>query len=132
MSREFTLTQRKTLTTPNPPTSPRALLFAENLLGLLLAGGIGHQDAAWACDVLPLITTATAIETDVRLARGDSEDDELKWVDDLRRKFSSLPASQFPLLSSFADELTSGDGDKRFHFAVDALLDGLVARAKLD
>jgi hypothetical protein len=34
------------------------------------------------------------------------------------------------LLTALSDELTSGDGDERFHFAVDAFLDGVVARSR--
>jgi hypothetical protein len=47
----------------------------------------------------------------------------------MRRMFSSLPPSRFPPLAGLSAELTPGDGDARFHFAVDAMLDGMVARA---
>jgi AcrR family transcriptional regulator len=43
------------------PTSERRPRIADALLGLLSAGGIDAQDAAWACDVLPMITTASVI-----------------------------------------------------------------------
>ncbi len=113
----------------NPPTSPHTLDFAENLLGLLLIGGVSRQDAAWACDVLALIATAVAVETDVRRARGTTEEETSDWVDGMRRMFSSLPPSRFPLLAGLSEELVSGDGGQRFHFAIDAMLDGMVARA---
>ncbi|MFZ0042232.1 MAG: TetR/AcrR family transcriptional regulator [Solirubrobacteraceae bacterium] len=44
-----------------PPSSERRPRIADALLGLLNAGGIDAQDAAWACDVLPMITTASVI-----------------------------------------------------------------------
>src|SRR5580704_13750059 len=43
------------LTVEDPPTTETVLLLTENLLGILFAGGIGPQDAAWACDVLVLL-----------------------------------------------------------------------------
>jgi AcrR family transcriptional regulator len=117
-----------TVALANPPTSPNSLRVAESLLGLLLTGGVSRQDAAWACDVLSLLTTASAIEADVWRARGDTEA-ESEWVDGVRRAFGSLPPSRFPLITGLTAELTSGSGDERFHFAIDALLDGMVARA---
>ena len=41
----------------NVPTGESALRLADNLLGLLLAGGVSPRDAAWACDVIPLFIT---------------------------------------------------------------------------
>ena len=57
-----------------PPTTENTLAGAENLLGILLAGGIASQDAAWAVDILMLIVTATATEADVRRAAGKTTD----------------------------------------------------------
>ena len=48
----------------------------------------------------------------------------------LYRAFVALPPAEFPLLTGLSEELTAGDGDVRFHFAVDVFLDGLVARAE--
>lgn len=112
----------------NPPTSTEAMAFAENLLGLMLAGGIAPRDAAWALDILPLLTTVTAIEADARRARGETDDDQSETAQRLRAAFESLPADRFPLVHRHAQELVSGDGDERFHFAIDVFLDGLVAR----
>jgi AcrR family transcriptional regulator len=113
------------------PATDAPFVLIENLLGLLLAGGIGRQDAAWGCDILSLITTATAIENDVRRDRGPSMTGlaMADFVEDLRGRFLALPADRFPLVVATADEMVTGDGDDRFRFAVDALLDGMVARA---
>jgi hypothetical protein len=65
------------LTLADPPTTETVLLLAENLLGILLAGGLTPQDAAWAGDILVLLVTAVASEDDVRRARrGDGGDRE--------------------------------------------------------
>ena len=114
----------------NPPTGQRSLRFAENLLALLRAGGVTDQDAAWACDILPLITTASAVESVVYQRRSAQEDGE--WEDTatrLDRVFDALPRDRFPNLTGLRPELTSGDGEARFAFAIDVFLDGLVARA---
>lgn len=110
----------------NPPTTGRALLGAESMMSLLLAGGIGPRDAAWACDILPLITTARAMETAAHAARGSSAEATAVRLD---AAFAALPAERFPSLARHADELVSGSAEERFAFAVDVFLDGLVARA---
>jgi AcrR family transcriptional regulator len=110
----------------NVPTGENALLVSENLMGLLLAGGITPRDAALACDILPLIVTASAVETATYEERGD---DAVHPATELPAIFGSLPPDRFPLLTRYTAELTSGDGDERFFFAIDAFLDGLVARA---
>jgi AcrR family transcriptional regulator len=110
----------------NVPTGENALRTADNLMGLLLAGGVRPRDAAWACDILPLITTAAAVETATYQERGDERD---AIAGDLEAVFSTLSAERFPNLARHAEELTSGTGEERFHFGIDTFLDGLIARA---
>jgi AcrR family transcriptional regulator len=114
----------------NIPTTPRAMDFAENLVSLLRAGGIDSRDAAWACDILPLIVTATAVETAAYQARGAGGDPEQETIAKLMSAFSALPPERYPQLTAHAEEMISGDGDERFTFAIDTFLDGLVARAQ--
>ena len=110
----------------NVPTGENALRVADNLMGLLLAGGVTPRDAAWACDILPLITTAAAVETATYQERGDEQD---AVGGELEAVFSTISADRFPNLARYGAELTSGNGDERFHFAIDTFLDGLIARA---
>jgi AcrR family transcriptional regulator len=112
--------------TGEPPTTENALAGAESLLGILLAGGITSQDAAWAVDILMLIVTATAIEADVRRAAGDGAEVDVFRI---HETFAGLPATRFPLLVGHASELVAGAGEERFRFAIDTFLDGLAARA---
>ena len=113
-----------------PQTTENVLAGAENTLGILMAGGIGPQDAAWACDILLLITAASAAETDSRRAAGlTTEADHRNVVAQMHETFTTLPRERFPLLVQHADALLAGFGDERFHFAIDTFLDGLVARA---
>jgi AcrR family transcriptional regulator len=112
-----------------PIITDESLAGIENMLAILLAGGIKEQDAAWACDILFLIVTATASEADVRAAAGQSADDD-DFVERMRDAFTELPAERYPNLVSHAAALTAGDGDDRFRFSIETFVDGLVARSK--
>jgi len=117
------------LTVEDPPTTETVLRLTENLLGILFAGGIDPQDAAWACDVLVLLVTAVASEEDARRARGRSgEGDRRELVDELRTTFAGLPPDRFPLIAAHAAEMVAGDAEERFRFAVDVVIDGVIAR----
>jgi AcrR family transcriptional regulator len=110
-----------------PVVTDSSLGSIENLLGLLVAGGIAPQEAAWACDVLMLIVTATASEADVRAAAGHAIDDD--FVEQMRSTFAAVPAERYPNVASHASELVAGDGDDRFRFSIDTFIDGLIARS---
>jgi AcrR family transcriptional regulator len=113
-----------------PPTTPHTLAFVENLLGILLAGGITAQDAAWACDILNMIVTATASETDLRHAAGHStESFRSAAVARMYAVFAGQPPERYPNVVAHASQLVAGEGDDRFRFAIDTFLDGLVARS---
>ena len=112
----------------NIPTGGNALRAAESLLATLRAGGIADQPAAWGCDILPLIATATVVEGDIYRARGDQTEEEV--VQQVTAVFDSLPPERFPNLSALSTELTSGGGDARFAFAIDCMLDGMLAMSR--
>src|SRR5580704_6505963 len=82
----------------NPPTTEAVLRLTENLLGILLAGRLDPQDAAWACDLFILLVMATAGEDDVRRPRGRGDDSWRQQVDELYKTFTRLPPDRFPLL----------------------------------
>ena len=118
------------ITLADPPTTEAVLLLTENLLGILLAGGLDPQDAAWVCDILVSLVTASAREDDVRRPRGRSDDaDHREQVDELYRTFAGLRRDRFPLLAAHASQMVAGNGDERFRFAIDVVIDGVVARA---
>ncbi|WP_374023714.1 TetR/AcrR family transcriptional regulator [Mycobacterium sp. HNNTM2301] len=116
------------MTLADSPTTAAVLDLIENLMGILLAGGLQPQDAAWGCDLLISLVTATAREDDVRHphdatavgSRGD----------DLFATFQGLPESRFPLLVAHAAQMVAGDGQERFRFAIDVAIDGMLARAR--
>jgi AcrR family transcriptional regulator len=115
------------MTLADPPTTEAVLHLVENMLGILLAGGLDPQDAAWASDTFMLMATAAAREDDVRHPRGDV--DRRQEADELRMTFAGLPPDRFPFISANAAQLTAGDSDERFRFTIDVAIDGLLTRA---
>jgi AcrR family transcriptional regulator len=111
----------------DPPVTGSVLVVAENLLGILVAGGLTPQDAAWTCDILVLLVQAVASEDDAHRGHGGREFSA--EVEAMRATFGALPQDQFPLLRGYAEEMVSGDRDERFSFALDAVLDGVLAQA---
>jgi AcrR family transcriptional regulator len=111
------------------PTTEAVLRLTENLLGIMLVGGLDAQDAAWACDIVVMLVTATAREDVVRRPRGGSDGDHRQQVDELYEAFAGLPPDQFPLLTANAALMVAGDGDERFRFAIDVVIDGVIAGA---
>jgi AcrR family transcriptional regulator len=107
----------------SPLTSESALLLQENLLAILLAGGLDAQDAAWAADIFAALVTHAAIEDDLRRA------DAKELAGQLHQLFTNLPAQRFPLINALAGQLVAGTSDERFRFAIDVVIDGLLARA---
>jgi len=117
------------MTLEDPPTTEVVLRLTENMLGILLAGGLDPQDAAWACDILVSLVTAVASEDDVRRARGRSDEEQREYIDGIYKTFVGLPSDRFPIISAHAEQMVAGDGDERFRFAVDVVLDGVMGRA---
>ncbi len=108
------------------PSGPNALAVSEQMLALLLAGGVDPQRAAWAIDALALIITANAVETVIEQEREAAGAPDPYDKDMLEGIFASLPADRYPNLVEQAAVLVSGGGRERFLFAIDTFLDGLV------
>ena len=118
------------MTLADPPTTDAVLLLTENMLGILLAGGLDPQDAAWACDIFVSLVTAAAREEDARHAAGRSGDDDRRGgAGDLYATFAGLPPARFPLIAAHAAQMAAGDGGERFRFAIDVVTDGMLTRA---
>jgi AcrR family transcriptional regulator len=117
------------ITLAGSPTSEAVLGLTENLLGTLLAGGIDPQGAAWACDIFVLLVIATAREDDERRPRPGGDGLGAEQVNALYETFAGLPPDRFPLLAANAAQMVAGDPDQRFRFAIDVVIDGVVANA---
>ena len=107
----------------DPPRTAAAMRLLENLLGLLLAGGLAPRDAAWTADTLFAQVTHAAIESELR--QMSSAD----LAGDVAVSLALLPAEQFPLITAHAAALVSGDFTERFRYAVDIVVDGALARS---
>jgi AcrR family transcriptional regulator len=111
----------------DPPVTGSVLIAAENLLATLSAGGFSPRDAAWSCDILVLLVQAVASEDDARRSAGGKH--FISEVEELRTRLETLPPDRFPMLRTHAADMVAGDRDERFHFAIDVVLDGVLARA---
>jgi AcrR family transcriptional regulator len=107
----------------DPPRTDVAMRLLENLLGILLAGGLDAQDAAWAADILAAQVTYAAIEAELRRT------DPGALAAEITANFARLPAGDFPLITAHAAQLVAGDVAERFRFAIDVVIDGVLSRA---
>ncbi|MGI8678400.1 MAG: TetR/AcrR family transcriptional regulator [Jatrophihabitans sp.] len=107
----------------DPPQTEASLDLLENLLGILLAGGLDTQDAAWTADILAAQVTYAAIEAELR------HKDPHAMANEITANFARLPTDRFPLITRYAAQLVAGDFDERFRFAIDAVIDSALSRA---
>ncbi|GAA4670708.1 TetR/AcrR family transcriptional regulator [Amycolatopsis dongchuanensis] len=108
------------------PSNLDTLRVSEGMLGIVLAGGVEPQVAAWAIDSLMLYVNAYSLEVSLVNTRIDRSDDT--WVvsrEELLRRFAALPDT-FPHTKRHAAELTAGTGHDRFDFTLNLMLDGLT------
>jgi AcrR family transcriptional regulator len=114
------------------PVGPNAMRYMEWHLSLLRAGGVTNRVAALAGDLLYLYIGAFSYEECIGMAvpGGGGDASVHEFIDQLRVYFASLPQESFPNLTELAGELTAGGPDVRFEFALDVLLDGLVAQSQ--
>jgi hypothetical protein len=74
-----------------------------------------------------LYVGAYALEISLVAQRQSQQDDG--WVvsrDELVRRFTALPADQFPQTRRYVTELTSGTGHERFDFTLSLIVDNLT------
>ena len=114
------------------PSMEGGFRAAEGLMAIAMAGGISPQAAAWFCDLVALYVGAIAYEEAIWIQRENStkagqEADHQALDEELRAFFETLPADRFPLIREYAAEMTRGDGDDRFEFGIDVLVNGLAA-----
>ena len=105
------------------PVGPNSMPVMERNLAILVAAGLPPRVLALAADTFALYVGGFAFEESLR---GDESADPQQ----LAEYFRSLPEDQFPTLVALADDLTAGDADERFEFALDLLVRGLEAMAR--
>jgi AcrR family transcriptional regulator len=113
------------LTRSAPTRQPHEVRLTEVLLGALVAGGFPPDRAAAAYHALIELTvgSATIDGTTAAMDPALRRATYAAW----RRDYRALPADEFPQCRAVAGHLYRGDADGRFRFALEALLQGLVA-----
>lgn len=107
------------------PSGPNYLALADALLGLLDEGGVSGKEAAWAMDLLLLYPTAVAVEH----SSPKSATQEADEFSALAAKIATADPARHPHLARLGDTLVSGDGPSRTDWALDVILDGVLAAA---
>jgi AcrR family transcriptional regulator len=108
------------------PMSPRLLVTTERIAALIRASGVPDQAVAWFLDQMGLYISSVAVEQDVWRQRGAWSEEHFESV---HQFFHDLPESEFPVLASLSEAMTTGDHDDRFGFGIDLLIAGLAAYA---
>jgi AcrR family transcriptional regulator len=119
------------------PMGPNAVRYSERILAILRAGGLPPRLAVHG--YLLLIATVngfTIDETGVDDAPEPSATVPVRDPDD-RQQFAnmasdyiaSLPAGQFPNMTTLAGEFAFSDPDERFELLIEIFVDGLARRA---
>ncbi|MFI6345446.1 TetR/AcrR family transcriptional regulator [Streptomyces sp. NPDC050560] len=105
------------------PTGPHYMALVEAVLALLHEGGVADAAAAWGVDLLLLYPTAIAVEhsnpkADARRAEARTE---------LADRLAGADARDHPHIARLGAALVSGTGRARTDWALDVLLDGILA-----
>jgi AcrR family transcriptional regulator len=94
------------------PSGPNSLPVMERTLAVLAAAALPPKVIAYAADMFALFVGAFAYEESIMT---QPEADAEQFAAYLR----SLPPEAFPILTSMAGDLTEGDADERFEFALE-------------
>jgi AcrR family transcriptional regulator len=109
------------------PTSPKTLRAAEAMVAIMRAGGLSDRVIALGLDQLILYVSASAFEQGLYAHGEMTPEDVAQYFEEIHAYYTSLPAQQYPVLASIADDMTGFDGDDRLRFGIDALIAGLEA-----
>lgn len=97
---------------------PNSLRLIEALLETLEAGGIDARTAAWAVDLLLLYVTAISAEQGWERAPPHQGP--------IAHALRAASSAHLPRVHAARDELLSGDGEQRFNWALDSLIEGVL------
>jgi AcrR family transcriptional regulator len=108
------------------PAGPQSMPVLERYLAVLVAAGLPPRLISYAADMFALYVGGFAFEESLRVP---PLGDEGATTAQLADYYRSLPPERFPTLVGLADDLTAGDADERFEFALELLVRGLEAMA---
>ncbi|MFC4113754.1 TetR/AcrR family transcriptional regulator C-terminal domain-containing protein [Nonomuraea zeae] len=118
----------------NIPSGPNSLRVGEFLFGLLIDAGMTPRQASLSMDRFSLYVVGDAYEGSLHYARMRAAGYETKeeyfeaFVGQISSYYRALPQEKFPHLAGFVDDLIADDGEGRFHYGLELLLDGMEAR----
>jgi AcrR family transcriptional regulator len=102
------------------PAGPNSLPILERNLAVLASTKLPPHVIAYAADMFALYVGAFAYEESL-------EHEHQATPEQFGAYLASLPPDQFPTLTRLSGELTAGDNDARFEFAIELLVRGLEA-----
>ncbi|RIJ77040.1 TetR/AcrR family transcriptional regulator [Nakamurella silvestris] len=108
-------------------SGPNYLMVVDAVLGALAAGGVPDRESAWAVDMLLLHATAEVVE------HAEHQDDEgvgggaAQSLSVLTSQIEAVDGAKYPHIARLGPDLLSGNGTQRNHWAVEALLNGVLA-----
>ncbi|MCM3025030.1 TetR/AcrR family transcriptional regulator [Bacillus ginsengihumi] len=102
-----------------PPNGMNSMDINECLLKYLQTGGISKRGAAWGIDILLLYVSSLSFE---RTRRSKKDND----LDDMVALYNKVDVSKYPMIGMLKSELFSGEGDERFSWGIEVILQGLL------
>ncbi|MCY7974448.1 TetR/AcrR family transcriptional regulator C-terminal domain-containing protein [Bacillus inaquosorum] len=111
------------LTLTTTPNGSNSMDINECLLRNLQAGGISPRGAAWGLDILLLYASSIAVER----SRHQEKDIALEAM---RTSYNIIDKAKYPMISMLNSELFSGDGDERFVWGIEVILQGILSMKK--
>jgi len=113
----------------NVPTGPNALA-SPTACSACCRVRISRQARAWAVDLIALYVTAAGTEATIYQEKGTTSLKETEMISSIRRTFASLSPQTYPNIHDLREELVIGDGDDRTRWAIETLLNGILATAQ--
>ncbi|WP_352244645.1 TetR/AcrR family transcriptional regulator C-terminal domain-containing protein [Actinoplanes sp. NBRC 103695] len=106
------------------PNGPHFTAIVEQVLALLKEGGADDRSAAWGVDLLLLVPTALAVEHSAEV----SPRLEAERLSDMETRIQTVDPQQYPNIARLSADLVAGGGLIRSLWALDVVVDGILAR----
>jgi hypothetical protein len=113
------------MTVATHPSGPNYFALVEQILELLKEGGVSDRAAAWGVDILLSAVTGSAVEHGTLAANVDDDNELSEIAASIARASQSKTA--YPRIVALGDELLSGSPAERFTWALDVLINGILA-----